>query len=236
MIDPIYPATRKLTHALASQWSGISVIPKDWQDLWVTVGIAYYITGTFLKKLTGNNEYRFRLKKDAEMICELDVRRKSLHSQGWELPLTSTDLDFIALKAPVVLYILDRRLTKSSGSLGLSRVIPKVFLQNLAGDLVNGALSTAQFLKTCEKTGHTKLEGFFQQWVYGTGFPRFEISQRFNKKKLIVEMIIRQLQLTEINQSCTGTPKSFLKDAKELKEGLVNTEEPQLFTVRYMNF
>jgi len=230
MIDPINPATKSLTYALTAQWSGVSMIPKDWQDLWVVIGIAYYMTGTFLKKLTGNNEYRFRLKKDAEKICELDVGRKSLYSQGWELPLTPSDFDFIALKAPLVLYILDRRLTKSSGSLGLSRVIPKVLLQSLCGDLSNGALSTAHFTRQCEKLGHAKLESFFQQWVYGTGFPRFEIAQRFNKKKLIVEMTIRQLQINQVPTN-TAAPESFFKDVKEIKEGVVVLEEPQLFTV-----
>lgn len=232
MIDPINPATKTLTYALAAQWSGVSMIPKDWQDLWVVIGIAYYMTGTFLKKLTGNNEYRFRLKKDAERICELDVGRKSLYSQGWELPLTPSDFDFVALKAPLVLYILDRRLTKSSGSLGLSRVIPKVLLQSLCGDLSHGALSTAHFIRQCEKLGHAKLESFFQQWVYGTGFPRFEIAQRFNKKKLIVEMTIRQLQINQVPTN-TATPESFFKDAKEIKEGIVGLEEPQLFTVSF---
>src|SRR5947209_14641560 len=140
MIDPIYPATRLLTFSLASQWCGITMLQKEWQDIWVILGVAYYITGQFLRKLTGNNEYRFRLKKDAEKICQLDIGRKPLYSQDLKFPLTADDLDFISLKAPVVLYILDRRLTKASGSLGLSRVIPKIFLQAYSGDLPGGFL------------------------------------------------------------------------------------------------
>lgn len=212
--DILLPVTRAVILSLASQWSGVNIVPKEPTDTWATVGIASYMTDMFMKLLCGNNEYRFRLKEACDRICELDHDRPSMEKTGALLRLEPSQLNFIYLKAPVVLFILERRLTKASGKATLSRIIHRLFLNAQIGDLPNGALSTAQFQKTCERLGHTKLDQFFSQWVSGAGCPRFTISQRFNKKKLIVEMVIRQ------TQSEQGPPRdlekeSFLRDVRE---------------------
>ena len=145
--------SRQLVHALASQWIGVNITPQIPEDTWVVVGIAYFITDIFMKKLSGNNEYRFRQKKNAERLVDIDVARPPLYELGMFLQLDPSELDFMALKAPLVLFILDRRLTKASGSSGLSRIISRIFLNAKVGDLPNGAITTAYFVKTCEKLG-----------------------------------------------------------------------------------
>lgn len=101
--------------------------------------------------------------------------------QFFRFPISDLDLDFLRLKAPIVLYILDKRMTKTDKSFGLSRVLPKLFLQAMSGDLQNGALSTQHFQYVCEKVNRNKLDTFFKQWVFGSGVPIFNISQKFNK-------------------------------------------------------
>ncbi|KAA8893277.1 hypothetical protein FN846DRAFT_547784 [Sphaerosporella brunnea] len=229
IVDPLWDVTKKLTYALTTQWSGIQIVPKDWADIWVIIGLSYWMTGQFLRTLFGNNEYRFRLKKDAERICELDIGRPSLYAQGFQVPIEPASLDFIKLKAPVVLTILERRLWKVSSSMVLNRVVRKTFLSAEAGDLKNGLMSTAHFIRLCEKNGHNKLDAFFQQWVYGSGYPKFEISQRFNKKRMIVELGIRQVQGEEL-AGRKVTPEEFMKDALDRQKNVVVGPTPPLFT------
>jgi transcription initiation factor TFIID subunit 2 len=214
IIDTMYDSTRTLVYALASQWTGVSLIPKEVTDTWVTVGMAYYITDTFMKKLCGNNEYRFRIKQMSDRVCDLDYERPSIYEMGSYLRLDPSELEFVALKAPLVLFILERRLVKASGKPTVSRIIGRLLLNNRMGDVVNGAVTTTSFIRLCEKFGHCKLDVFFQQWVFGAGCPRFTATQRFNKKKLVVEIMIKQSQ---------GDPQgprnleklSFLRDMKE---------------------
>ena len=220
VIDPIYDTTRKLTYTLAAQWVGVSIAPKEWADMWVIIGIGYYMAGIFLKKLVGNNEYRFRLKKDAEKICALDIGRPSLYAQGLRVPIDPEDLEFIKLKAPVVLFILERRLTKATGSLVLHRTLRRIILHSTSGELPNSELCTQHFIKICEKLSHSKLDTFFAQWVFGSGYPRFEISQRFNKKKLVIEMGIKQVQATE-TPTRRLDPAEFMLDSRAHQRGVV---------------
>jgi transcription initiation factor TFIID subunit 2 len=180
-------------HALACQWTGINIIPKMWSDLWLVNGLGLYITGLFMRKLFGNNDYRFRLKKDIQRVLEWDVGSMPPICQPQVLdPPDTAILPFISLKAPLVLYILDRKLGKSGTSLGLSRVLPKLFLSALSGELPNNSLSTHTFLRMCRKVSGVDVRTFAEQWIYGSGCPSFGFSASFNRKKMAVEITMRQ--------------------------------------------
>lgn len=214
IIDPMYDSTRALVHSLACQWSGITLIPLEPADTWVTVGMAWFMANSFMRKLCGNNEHRFRMKQRSDRVCELDYERPSIHDMGNFLKIDPSEYQFIALKAPLVLFILENRLSKATSADFIVRVISKLILNYRMGSIPNGAIASNYFQKTCERVGHGKLDVFFQQWVYGAGCPRLQATQRFNKKKLVVEMMIRQVQ---------GDPQpprdldknTFLRDVKE---------------------
>ena len=231
IIEPLDRVTRQLVHALAAQWIGINIVPRDPHDFWVVVGIAYFITDIFMKRLTGNNEYRYNQKRAVDRVVELDVNRPSLLDLGALITLDPSLLAFMELKAPLVLFILDRRLTKAGHSTGLSRIISRVFLNAKVGDLPNGALDAAYFMKTCEKLGHIKLDVFYAQWVEGAGCPKFRVTQRFNKKKLVVEMLIQQTQ-SENNTEPNLESATFMRDVKEDHHDVYAGPIQPSFTVR----
>lgn len=231
IIEPLDRVTRQLVHALASQWMGVNIVPKEPADMWVVVGISYFMTDMFLKKLCGTNEYRFRQKQASDRILDLDIARPSLYDTGAIISLDPSELEFMELKAPLVLFVLDRRLTKASGSSGLSRIISRIFLNAKVGELANSAVYTAYFMKTCEKLGHAKLDIFFTQWIYGAGCPRFRVTQRFNKKKLVVEMLIQQVQ-TEVAERDLEID-GFMRDVKEDIQNVFAGPIQPVFTVRY---
>ncbi|GAM85981.1 hypothetical protein ANO11243_039910 [Dothideomycetidae sp. 11243] len=214
IIDPLDPNTRKLIQALSNQYCGINIIAKETTDLWAVVGTAGFMADMFMKKLAGNNEYRFRQKLASDKVFELDIDRYSLHQLGGQLDIDPSEFDFMQLKSSLVLFILDRRLTKQSGSAGMNRIITRIFLNAKTGDLQNGELTTEYFLRTCEKLGHAKLDSFFKQWVYNAGCPDFMVTQKFNKKKLVVEMTIQQMQSTRPRRP-NLLPSTFMREAKE---------------------
>ncbi|KAL9060459.1 MAG: hypothetical protein Q9162_000632 [Coniocarpon cinnabarinum] len=231
IIDQIYETTHKVVHALATQYAGIGVTAREPADNWCIIGMAYFMADMFMKSLCGNNEYRFRQKLAVDRIIELDRDRPSLHSSGALLHLDPSESEFVALKSAVVLFILDRRLTKSSTSSGVSRIINRTLTATKGGDAEATLLTTGQFQKTCERTGHAKLDTFFNQWVYGAGYPIFRVNQRFNKKKLVVEMQIEQTQIPDDDKAPPPTselnPDYFLRDVNEdLNEVYVDKAAP----------
>lgn len=212
LIEPMISTTDTILEGMATQWSGINIVPLSFNDYWCTIGIAKYMALQFIKVLMGTNEYRFKIKKKMNEIVEKDIGKKPLALQFFRFPISDLDLDFLRLKAPIVLYILDKRMTKTDKSFGLSRVLPKLFLQAMSGDLQNGALSTQHFQYVCEKVNRNKLDTFFKQWVFGSGVPIFNISQKFNKKRSMIEMSIRQVQQLD-TKKLHPNPESFINDS-----------------------
>ncbi len=194
VIDPAPEVTRTLVHAIVSQWIGVNIIATNPQDNWVIIGGAHFITNLFMRELSGNNEYRAYVKQQADTVVELDYIRPSIYDLGALLHVDPSAYDFLAIKAPVVLFILDRRIAKKEGTSKMPGILGKILTRARTGDLENNALSTELFQKITERMGHEKIDDFLGQWVKGAGCPRFFARQRFNKKKLVVEMTIQQEQ------------------------------------------
>ncbi|GAA5878689.1 hypothetical protein JCM8547_002132 [Rhodosporidiobolus lusitaniae] len=208
VIDQAYETRHLLAHALAVQWSGVNLIPRTASDSWLVVGIALHMTSLFVKHLWGTNEYRFRLRKDMNRCVELDIQYEPICVPARLTLPEPHQMQFIALKAPLVLYILDKHLRKAGTSLGLDKVLPKLFLDAMTGDTLASSssnplaaaanatsLSTTSFMRTCRKScggSSDALRTFFDQWVYGSGCPTFEITATFNRKKMAVELNVTQ--------------------------------------------
>lgn len=163
----------------------------------------------------GNNTYKYQLKRNSEAIVEQDFEKPPIGSTftGSSRPISwsSKDLSFIQLKAPMILHILDRRMTKTERSFGMSRVLPKIFLQAMSGDLPNNSLTSSHFQHVCERVNKSKLENFFHEWVYGSGVPILRVTQRFNRKRMVIELGIRQVQDEELGHEKVVGEEGFFK-------------------------
>lgn len=192
-IEAVFEARQLLSHALACQWMGINVRQKTWADTWLINGLGLYMAGFFIKRHLGINEYRFRLRRDMDRVIELDAGDMPPICQPSVLhPPDAAVLPFVNMKSALVLHILDRRLGKSGTSLGLSRVMPKLFLQAISGEMANNALSTNNFFKLCRKVCGYDSRVFAEQWIYGSGCPRLRFSANFNRKRMAVEITMQQ--------------------------------------------
>ncbi|KAJ2885403.1 hypothetical protein FB639_001779, partial [Coemansia asiatica] len=193
VIEQVYETRRCLSMAIAQQWFGTYIVAEAWSDYWLVAGLAGYVSGLFVRHNLGQNEYRYRLKRDMLRVCHADVNQRpiSFPDQG---PIFRTDvLDFVALKSAVVIHMLDRRMMKGGMSLGLHRIIPKILVAAMSGDLgTSNAVGTTWFLKMCRKVSGVDLKIFADQWIYGTGCPVFHFSYAFNRKKLAVEITMHQ--------------------------------------------
>ncbi|KAJ4266200.1 Transcription initiation factor TFIID subunit 2 [Fusarium torreyae] len=230
IIDTEIDVTRKIVHTLACQWIGINMIPNTRNDLWLIIGIAHFMTDLFMKRICGNNEYRFRMKSLSDKLVQVDVDRPSLFDLGTHLHLGEFEIDFMALKAPVIFFILDKRLIKASGGHGLTRILSKLLtkVQIEASDKAT-ILETEKFRAVCEKGAKYRLESFWNQWVYGSGCPRFDVKAKFNKKRLCVELTLNQIQLQTVKK-LPLEKDDFLRVVKERRSGVKPGEVQPLFT------
>lgn len=230
IMDTEVEVTRKLVLTLAYQWIGINLLPNTRNDLWLIFGIAHYMTDLFMKRLCGNNEHRFRMKMMSDRLTELDIDRLSLWDLGPNLHLSESEMEFMNLKAPLILFILDKRLVKASGGHGLTRILARYLtkVQVDSGDS-SAILKTEDFKSRCEKASRNRLEAFWNQWVYGSGCPRFDVKAKFNKKRLCVELTLNQIQYQTAKKPELAQD-DFLRLIKERRAGAPVGDVQPLFT------
>jgi transcription initiation factor TFIID subunit 2 len=229
ILDPLYETTREIIHAVFSQWIGVKLVAKNPQDSWIIVGGSYFMADLFMQTLWGRNEQRFRLKLASDKIHELDVKRPSIYDLGAELGVDSSEYDFLKLKAPTVLTILHNRIIKANGRNGIDRMFWRALLDDQTGKIEDGELDTERFMRIAEKVAHSKFDPFFYQWVFGAGCPTFRVSQRFNKKKLVVEIFLNQVMQEDLLNFDVSS-ESFMRDIKEQEEGFPSVSPQRLFT------
>ncbi|KAI1136102.1 hypothetical protein F5Y05DRAFT_392930 [Hypoxylon sp. FL0543] len=231
IVDTEVETTRTLVYSLACQWFGVNIVPDTKADIWLVTGIAWFLTDHFMKVLCGNNEYRFRMKTMADRLVQIDIKRPNLRDLGEHLHLGSFEAEFMNLKAPLVLFILDRRLSKSSNSTGISKIISRMVSKaNTSGQPSDEVLASDPFRRACEKAGNMRLDHFWNQWVLSSGCPRFEVTQRFNKKRLCVELTIEQRQDKTWSEPTALKKEDFWRNVMEEMYGVRGSDVQRTFT------
>ncbi|CAG8662544.1 9863_t:CDS:10, partial [Racocetra fulgida] len=146
----------------------------------------------YFQKIYGIPDSRYQRKK-------LDVNRHPLCTLDISLPFQSKDIEFINLKASLVLWMLNKRLTFLDYRRGIPGII-YLILNGAKEDVQKGKrpgfLHTEEFLEMCKSVIRQELRNevkkFEKQWIYGSGCPKFKIRATFNRKKLAVEFKFEQ--------------------------------------------
>lgn len=221
--------TRKLVHALASQYFGVYIVPNRRSDYWLIIGIQWFMTDLFMKTICGNNWYRFHMKTLSDKLVEQDVSRPSLHDLGEHLHIGDFEQEFMALKAPLVLFILDQRMSKMTGSTGIVRVISKIVsTANIDTRNETTWLSAEPFRTACEKMSTYRPDELWAQWIHSAGCPKLDIKQKFNKKNLNVDITVEQRQSKDTAKEITK--EDFYRELVELRHDVWAGSVPKHFT------
>jgi transcription initiation factor TFIID subunit 2 len=232
ILDSVWENSRTLIRAAASQWLGVFITPKASSDYWIVVGASYFMAENFMAGLWGRNELRYRQKLAADAVKIRDRHMPSIHECGNAVSLDPAELEFLELKAPLILYLLHQRLVKQSSAVGVVRILTRMLSDARSGRLGANEIWTDRFIYTTEKVAHAKVQSFFDQWVYGSGVPSFLISQAFQKKKFSVAITIKQTQKLEVQsfQDQVLQAGNFFREVKELEHDIYAGHLQESFT------
>lgn len=164
-----------IAHELAHQWFGNKVTCDSWNDIWLNEGFATYLSGLVEHHFDGEEDFiNWKRGKIADITTS---RNGSVYVQDEKLNNVGR--------------IFSSRLTYNKGAMVIhmlrTKLGDKVFfraIKNYLEDekLAYGYANTSQLQAHLEKASGTDLQEFFNDWIYGEGYPSYDIAWYQNEK------------------------------------------------------
>jgi aminopeptidase N len=186
---PEYPTDEDglISHELGHQWFGDLVTTKDWADIWLNEGFATFMETVWTEAHYGKDEADYERWRASRNW----FRQQNLYAE----PIVRYDFNDTSEfngnaydKGGWVLYMLRHQLGQQAFYAGL-----KHYLEVNRGKNV----VTADLIKAIEEATHTDVDEFFNQWVYGAGAPKLEVSYTYDAAKKQIAMTVKQTQKVE---------------------------------------
>ncbi len=176
-----------ISHELGHQWFGDLVTTKDWGNIWLNEGFATFLETVWTEQHFGKDEADYD-RWEASRIWNAN---HNLYTK----PIVRHDFDDsgefdgnVYTKGGWVLYMLRHQLGSQQFYAGL-----KHYLEVNRGKNV----MTYDLIKAIEEATHTNVDQFFDQWIYGAGAPKFDVTYTYDETKKQVAMTVKQTQKIE---------------------------------------
>jgi aminopeptidase N len=176
-----------ISHELGHQWFGDLVTTKDWGNIWLNEGFATFMEYVWMEAHFGKEQADYdRWETVRDWFQMRNLYAKPIVRHDFD---DSSEFDQnVYAKGGLVLYMLRHQLGDDAFYSGL-----KHYLEVNRGKNV----VTADLTKAIEEATHRNVDQFFDQWVYGAGAPKFEISYIYDAEKKQVALTVNQTQKAE---------------------------------------
>lgn len=179
-----------IAHELAHQWFGDKITCKDWHHIWLNEGFATYATSLYYEEKYGKQSFNNIINS---IMTNAKSARGSIYVQDINNVMEIFNSARTYNKGAAVLHML-------RGILGDEK-----FFQTLQEYLSEPGLAysvavTEDFQKIAERVSGFDLKYFFDEWIYGEGYPKYTYNWNYTaagKNKFILNLTITQKQNTK---------------------------------------
>lgn len=179
-----------ISHELAHQWYGDAITCKDWHNIWLNEGFATYAEGVWIEATQGKDGYN-------NFIANKMNYAKNASGSVWVQDISSVNNIFnyarSYAKGAVILHML-------RGIVGDSTFYNILRTYTYHPTVSYGVAVTEDFQAIAESVAGMDLDYFFQQWIYGENYPRYNVN--WSKSQLsdsLWNLKINVSQLTNTN-------------------------------------
>jgi aminopeptidase N len=170
-----------MAHELGHQWYGDLLTTRDWGDVWLNEGFATFMEQIFREEDLGVDEGAYDRLGAQEQTIDADrrTRRPIVWNKWVNDPIEVFFSGHIYPKGATILQMLRHQL----GDDLFWKAMNHYTTANAYGNVV-----TADLRKAFEETSGKSYKDFFDQWVYGAGFPVFQVTSLYDRaaRRLVI--------------------------------------------------
>ncbi len=186
-----------IAHELAHQWWGNLLTCKEWSHAWLNEGFATYAEALWLEHQRGRDHFLWKLRGDAEGYFSEDaIYERPIVERRYTRPVEIFDRHLYE-KGGLVLHMLRHELGDTHFWKAMRHYVRKHAFGNV---------ETTDWKIAIEEATGRHLDAFFDQWVYGAGFPQLETSWTWDDSTRQVRLQLRQTQANDGLRSCFALP------------------------------
>ena len=176
-----------MAHELGHQWYGDLLTTRDWGDVWLNEGFATFMEQIFREEDLGVDEAALDRLGAQEQTIEADrrTRRPIVWSRWVNDPIEVFFSGHIYPKGATILQMLRHQL----GDALFWKAMNHYTTAHAYGTVV-----TDDLRKAFQETTGKDYKAFFDQWVYGAGFPVFQVSSLYDRAASRVVISAREIQ------------------------------------------
>ncbi len=209
-----------IAHELAHQWFGDLITCKDWHHIWLNEGFATYSAVLFAEAVHGKDSYK-------NYINTYMNNAKTAVGSIWVEDISSVG----------EIFDWNRSYTKGAIVLHMLRNIvgDKVFFDILKAYVADtkfayGVAVTEDFKNVCENVSGMNLDYFFNEWIYGYGYPQYSVTWNpLDENK--IEITLAQTPHSKPDYFVMPVQIKILGNDKDTTVTLFNTENNQIFNL-----
>ncbi len=171
-------------HELSHQWFGDLVTCLDFRDAWLNEGFATFCEAIWYEYLFDYEKYLEHILKNVKDYFSTAKSEGvfSLYNFPRESP-SSNYPNTIYSKGAVVVAMLRYELGDSLFFLAISEYLNRLAFSNATSELLE---------KTIEEVAERDLSWFFNQWVYGIGYPQLYITvEKYTKENGLIDAQVK---------------------------------------------
>jgi aminopeptidase N len=179
-----------VSHELAHSWFGNLVTCRNWSELWLNEGFATFMEAAYRERKYGRNDYLRKIRDDVEEYFDGESRMNRKHGLFNKLARPDDSIfDAVTYqKGSAVVHTLRETVGDKVFWKAINIYLKKHKLGNV---------ETSDLKAVFEDVSKKDLDWFFDQWVFGTGYPKLEIKYQYNAETKKLNLTIKQTQKTE---------------------------------------
>lgn len=210
-----------MAHECAHQWFGDYVTCASWQDIWLNEGFATYLEGLTVERYYPES---WMLWKSGKLGNIISKSGGSVYCYDTTSVERIFDSRLSYNKGAYVLHML-------RGQLGDSVFFTAMRQYLMDPTLAPGFARTADWQRHLETVSGKDLSEFFQDWVYGQGYPTYHLI--WWQESDSVSFTMRQTTSdSSVSFYAMRVPVRFHGEGKDTLVYVNHTENEQLFTCR----
>jgi len=214
-------------HELAHQWFGDLTTTATWAHAWLNEGLTTYMESVQEEKSRGWDaaQLNWIAQQKEAMDADLNQERPLVYGDAHgKDPIQLFFSGHVYPKGAQLAHQLRRLLGDSLFWAGMHRFL---------SDNAYKPVETADYAIAMEKTSHRDLDWFFDQWAYGIGYPKVQITRAWSAPAKTLTLTIRQTQTIDRTHPFFRFPATVRIVTRDsvVRHEIMVTKQDQRFTI-----